>query len=379
MTDNPGPGRQLRTLVRPDGVLELSLETVPTPEPADHEVVVRVDAAPINPSDMGLLFGGADMSQATASGTADAPAVTVKLSPAIAQANAARVGQSLAAGNEGAGVVVHAGSSPSAQALIGKTVGISGGSMYSQYRVLPAAQCLAMKIGTTAREAADCYVNPLTVLGMVETMRLEGHTALVHTAAASNLGQMLNRLCLQDGIGLVNIVRRQEHVDLLKSQGAAHVCNSSSPTFMDELTDAVDATGATLGFDAIGGGRIAGQILTAMEAAALRKATEFTRYGSNVYKQVYIYGGLDRAPTEFVRNFGLSWGLSGWLLTPFLARIGADATQKLRQRVADEITTTFASKYAGELSLNDALKLENIAIYGKQATGEKYLITPNSG
>ena len=377
--NNLGPGMQLRSLVREDGVLELSLVETPTPEPGPNEVVVRIEAAPLNPSDMGLLFGGADMTQAQASGTPDAPAITVALGPALMQMNAARVGQSLPAGNEGAGVVVQAGSGDAAQALLGKTVGVLGGAMYSQYRTLNVAQCLPLKPGTTARQGADCFVNPLTVLGMIETMRLEGHTALVHTAAASNLGQMLNKACIKDGIGLVNIVRKEEHVALLKSQGATHVCNSSSPTFMDELTDAVSETGATLGFDAIGGGRIASQILGAMEAAAMRKATEFTRYGSNVYKQVYIYGGLDRGPTELVRSFGLTWGVGGWLLTPFLAKIGPVEGQKLRERVVSELKTTFASHYTKVVSLQEALEPSNLAVYAKRATGEKFLINPNKG
>ena len=242
-----------------------------------------------------------------------------------------------------------------------------------------AVQCLVLPPGTTAAEGASCFVNPLTALGMVTTMRDEGHTALVHTAAASNLGQMLNRLCIEDGIGLVNIVRKPEQVELLKRAGAAHVCNSSSPTFMDDLTEALVATGATIAFDATGGGRLAGQILTAMEIAANRTAKEYSRYGSTVHKQVYIYGGLDRSPTEFNRNFGMAWGIGGWLLTPFLQKVGFEAAQKLRERVAAEIKTTFASTYTKEVSLAEALQLDAIATYGQQATGEKYLINPNKG
>ena len=370
-------GLQLRSLIRQDGILELSLVSVATPQPEADEVVVRVDASPLNPSDMGLLFGGADMTTAEASGTADSPVVTAKVSPAVMRAMAARVGQSLLVGNEGAGVVVQAGASPEAQALLGKTVAILGGAMYAQYRRMKAAECLVLPPGTTAAEGASCFVNPLTALGMVETMRLEGHKALVHTAAASNLGQMLNRLCIKDGIGLVNIVRKPEQVDVLKNAGATYVCNSSSPTFMDDLTEALVATGATLAFDAVGGGRLAGQILTAMEIAANRTAQEYSRYGSTTYKQVYIYGGLDRGPTEFNRAFGQAWGIGGWLLTPFLQKIGFEAAQKLRERVAAEIKTTFASTYTKEVTLAAALQLNEIAIYGKQATGEKYLINPN--
>ncbi len=370
-------GLQLRSLIKDDGTLELSLVSVVTPPPGAEEVVVRVDASPLNPSDMGLLFGGADMTTAEASGTAENPVVTAKLPPAAMRAMAARVGQSLPVGNEGAGVVVQAGSAPAAQALLGKTVAILGGAMYAQFRLIKAAECLVLPDGTTAAEGASCFVNPLTALGMVGTMRLEGHKALVHTAAASNLGQMLNRLCIKDGIGLVNVVRKPEQVSLLKKLGATYICDSSSPTFMDELIDAVAATGATLAFDAVGGGKLAGQILTAMEVAANRTAKEYSRYGSTIHKQVYIYGGLDRGPTEFTRNFGQAWGIGGWLLTPYLQKIGFEAAQQLRERVAAEIKTTFASSYTREVSLAEALQLKEIAVYGKQATGEKYLITPN--
>ena len=287
--------------------------------------------------------------------------------------------QSLPVGNEAAGVVVRAGASPAAQALLGKTVAILGGAMYAQYRAIKAVQCLVLPPGTTPAEGASCFVNPLTALGMVATMRAEGHKALVHTAAASNLGQMLVKICQKDGVDLVNIVRRADQADVLKKIGAVHVCNSSSPTFMDELTDALAATGATVAFDAIGGGKLAGQILTAMEAALGRTAKEYSRYGSTTHKQVYIYGGLDRGPTEFNRTFGMAWGVGGWLLTPFLQKIGFEAAQKLRERVAAEVKTTFASTYTKEVSLAEALKLDEIAVYGKQATGAKYLINPNKG
>jgi NADPH2:quinone reductase len=370
-------GLQLRSLVKPEGVLELSLAEVDTPAPAPDEVLVRIEAAPINPSDMGLLFAGADMSQAVAAGTPQRPVVTVQLTPAVMAAMAGRAGQSLAAGNEGAGVVVEAGSSPEAQRLLGKTVALLGGSMYAQYRTLRASDCLLLPDGTKPSEGASCFVNPLTVLGMIGTMRMEGHSALVHTAAASNLGQMLVKACLADGIPLVNIVRKPEQEAILREIGARHVVSSSSPQFINELTEAVSETGATLAFDATGGGRLAGQILTAMEAAAVRNAPVYSRYGSTVYKQVYIYGGLDRSPTELLRNFGMMWGIGGWLLTPHLQKIGPEATQQLRDRVASEIRTTFASSYTREISLPEALTLEAIAEYGKQATGEKYLITPN--
>jgi len=374
-----GMGLQLRSLLKKEGMLELSLASIATPQPEADEVIVRIEAAPLNPSDMGLLFGGADMTTAEASGTAESSVVTAKVSPPVMTAMAGRVGQSLPVGNEGAGVVIEAGTSPEAKALLGKTVAVFGGAMYSQYRCVGAAQCLVLPPATTPAEGASCFVNPLTVLGMVGTMRLEGHKALVHTAAASNLGQMLVRLCAEDGIGLVNIVRKQEHVDLLKKIGATHVCNSTAPTFMQDLIEALVATGATLAFDATGGGRLAGQILTAGEVAANRTAKEYSRYGSTVHKQVYIYGGLDRSPTEFNRAFGMAWGIGGWLLMPFMEKIGAEATQQLRERVAAEIKTTFASSYTREVSLAEALQLKEIAVYGKQATGEKYLIDPNKG
>jgi NADPH2:quinone reductase len=292
---------------------------------------------------------------------------------------APRIDQSLAVGNEGAGVVVKAGASEIAQELMGKTVAILGGAMYSQYRCIKAKQCLLMHEGVTPAEGASCFVNPLTALGMVETMRLEGYTALVHTAAASNLGQMLNKICVKDGVDLVNIVRKQEHVDLLKGIGAKYVCNSSEDSFMEDLVEALVATGAMLAFDATGGGKLAGQILAAMEIAANKTAKEYSRYGSTTHKQVYIYGGLDRSPTTFNRAFGMAWGIGGWLLTPFLVKIGQEEAEKLRQRVAAEVNTTFASSYTKEVSLAEALSLDAIAVYGQQATGEKYLINPNKG
>jgi len=373
----PATALQLRSIVTADGELQLSLVSVPVVAPGEDEVVVRVEASPINPSDLGLLFGGADMTTAVASGTAEAPVITAKIPEAVRPMMAARVGESLRVGNEGGGVVVQAGSSAAAQALLGKTVGVLGGAMYSQYRTLKASECLALPEGTTPAEGASCFVNPLTALGMVETMRLEGHTALLHTAAASNLGQMLQKICINEGVKLVNVVRSQAQVDILKKIGAEYVCNSSAPTFTDDLADALTATGATIGFDATGGGNLASQILSGMEVAANRSAKEYSRYGSNVFKQVYIYGGLERSQTTLSRTFGMSWALGGWLLPPFLQKIGAEAADKLRQKVASEIKTTFASAYTREVSLKETLSLEAIKVYGMQATGEKYLVNPN--
>ena len=376
-TDKTRMMLQLRSLIRRSGELELSLASVAVPEPAPDEVVVRIQASPINPSDLGLLLGAADMSTAKVSGTATSPIVTASVPDRLMKSMAGRLDESMPVGNEGAGVVVHAGSSAAAQALLGKTVAIIGGAMYSQYRCIKAAQCLLLPEGTTPAEGASCFVNPLTSLGMVETMRREGHSALVHTAAASNLGQMLNKICIKDNISLVNIVRKQEQEDILRALGATHVCNASSPSFMQDLTAALVATGATIAFDATGGGTLAGQILACMEAALNQTAKEYSRYGSTTHKQVYIYGRLDASPTEFSNNFGMAWGMGGWLLFPFLQKIGSAAAQKLRERVVAELKTTFASSYAKEVSLTEALQLDAIAIYGKRATGVKYLINPN--
>jgi NADPH:quinone reductase len=380
MTDNnAGTSLQLRSLVRSNGELELSLQRLPIPEPGPDEVLVRIEATPINPSDLGLLFGAADLSTLQVSGSAEEPVLTARIPEKLMKAMAGRVDQSHPVGNEGAGVVIRAGASDAAQALLGKTVALIGGAMYSQHRCVPANQCLLLPADATPADGASCFVNPLTALGMVETMRREGHSALVHTAAASNLGQMLNRLCVKDGVGLVNIVRKPEQESILREQGAKYVCNSSSPDFMSALIDAIAATGATLAFDAIGGGKLAGQILTAMEMAIHRRAAEYSRYGSSTHKQVYLYGMLDRATTEFSLNFGMAWGMGGWLLFPFLQKIGPAAGQALRARVAAELKTTFASHYSRTVSLAEALSPEAIAVYGLRATGAKVLINPNLG
>src|SRR5574337_1168938 len=337
----PAQAWQLRSLVTADGRLELSLAEVPVPEPGAGEVLVRVLATPINPSDIGLLFGAADLATLRPGGTAARPLLGADVPAGALRALAGRVGQSLPVGNEGAGVVVEAGSSPAAQALRGRTVAMIGGAMYAQYRCIDAAACLPLPEGTTAAEGASWFVNPMTALGMVETMRREGQAAL------------------------------------LRSLGAQHVVSSASPAFIAELTEALAATGATIAFDAIGGGRLAGQILAAMEAVAGRKATEYSRYGSNVFKQVYIYGGLDTGATELARNFGFAWGVGGWLLFPFLQKIGADGQARLRARVAAELKTTFASRYTRTVSLAEVLHPDCVAAYAKRATGAKFLIDPS--
>ncbi|MGY8683178.1 zinc-binding dehydrogenase [Bradyrhizobium sp. UFLA05-153] len=372
-----GNGLQLRSLIKKSGELEISLVDVPTPEPAEDEVVVRVEATPINPSDLGLLVGAADMSTAKASGTKDAPVITAKVPDAAMQAMGARLDQSLPVGNEGAGVVIRTGSSDAAKALMGKTVSMIGGAMYAQYRTLKARDCQPLPEDTTAAEGASWFVNPLTALGMTETMRREGHKALVHTAAASNLGQMLNKICIKDGIPLVNIVRSKEQADILHKIGAKYVVDSTAPSFLDDLTNALVETGATIAFDAISGGRLAGNILRCMEVAINKTAKEYSRYGSSVHKQVYVYGMLDTRPIELPPGFGMAWGVGGWLLTPFLMKIGPAEIGRLRQRVASELKTTFASHYTKVVSLPEVLDPANIAVFAKRATGEKFLINPN--
>lgn len=369
-------GLQLRSLVKDDNTLELSLSEVETPEPGPDEIVVRMEAAPLNPSDLALLFGPADMATARASGSAERPVITADIPQKLMKIVTARIGESLPVGNEGSGVVVAAGSSDAAQALLGKMVGLVGGDMYCQYRCVNVFQALALEEGTTAAQGASCFVNPLTSLAMVETMRAEGHKALVHTAAASNLGQMLNRICINEGVELVNIVRKQEQEEILKALGAKIICNSSSDNFYVDLTDALVQTGATIAFDATGGGKLGSDILSCMEVAAARSMTTYNRYGSDVYKQLYIYGGLDRSPTVLSRNFGFSWGVGGFLLTPFLQKVGMEKAMELRAKVAAEIKTTFASNYTSEVSLAETLSLEAISVYSKQATGEKFLILP---
>ncbi|WP_421997544.1 zinc-binding dehydrogenase [Reyranella sp.] len=370
-------GLQLRSRISKGGDLELSLVEVVTPEPGPDQVVVKVEATPINPSDLGLLLGPADMATFKASGSGAGVKVTAKVPAASLPFLAARLDQAMPVGNEGAGTVVKAGSSEAAQALLGKTVSMIGGAMYAQYRLLKATDCQPLPAGTTAAEGASWFVNPLTALGMTETMKREGHTALVHTAAASNLGQMLNKICLEDGIPLVNIVRSAAQAKILHDIGAKHVVDSTAPDFMDALTQALVETGATIAFDAIGGGKLASQILTCMEIALGKTAKEYSRYGSTTHKQVYIYGSLATGPVELTRNYGMAWGVGGWLLTPFLQKIGRPEQVRLRERVVKGLKTTFASHYTRTVSLPEALDVANIAAYGKRATGEKFLIDPS--
>ena len=371
--------KEIRSKVTNEGNIEISIANVEKPIPSADEVLIKVEAAPINPSDLGLLLSfAADLSSINKSGSGNETITTMKIYPALMGAMKPRLDESMQVGNEGAGVVVDAGEN--VKDMIGRTVGLAGGAMYSQYRCVPAANCLVMNEGTSSSEAASSFVNPLTALSFIETMKLENHTAIVHTAAASNLGQMLVKICKDDGVPLVNIVRKAEHVELLKSLGAEHVCNTSDENFMDDLVSALVTTGATLGFDATGGGNngeLPGQILSAMEIAANKTAKEYSRYGSDTYKQVYIYGGLDQSPTILKRSYGMSWGLGGWLLTPMIGRIGMEKFQQMRERVAKEIKTTFASSYAQEISFEEMLEPDIIKSYAKQATGKKYLVNPH--
>ncbi len=367
--------RQLRSLITEDGHLKLSLQYAPLPEPRPNEVVVRVEAAPINPSDLFLMFGPADMSEAQVGGDAENPVVTAPIPPEAMPAVAGRVGQSLTVGNEGAGVVVGAGSSDAAQSLMGKTVAMFGGEAFATYCTVDAGMVMPMGEGVTAREAASSFVNPLTALCMVETMREGGYSGMVHTAAASNLGQMLNRICLADGIPLINVVRRREQVELLRELGATHVLDSSSSDFRERLADLIAETGIYLCFDAVGGGRLANSVLMCMEAAATR-GKPYNRYGSDTHKQVYIYGRLDLRPTELTPAAGFAFSYAGWLLPHVLGRLAPERVGALYQRIRDEIRTTFASHYEAEISLPEALSPDAIRVYGQRQTGKKYLVTP---
>ncbi|UGA54408.1 zinc-binding dehydrogenase [Vibrio sp. VB16] len=367
---------QLISTITEDNKLTIALQNIDMPQPSADEVVIRIEAAPLNPSDLGVMFTAADMTTATQSGTQKNPIITANFPAQFMSSFKSRVGKATPVGNEGAGTVVAAGSSSAAQALMGKTVAVIGGGTYRQYICANVQSCLELKEGTTAKEGASSFVNPLTALAMVETMRAEGHKAIIHAAAASNLGQMLNRICIADGIDLINIVRKAEQETLLRDVGAKYVVNSSSDTFLADLTAAIIETRATIAFDPIGGGQLTSDILNCMEVAAARDMKEHSIYGSDTFKQVYIYGALDRGPITLNRNFGFAWGVNGFLLFNALGKLGTKTVIDMRQRVAEEINTTFASHYTHEVSLAEVLQLPSIAAYSKQATGEKYLITP---
>ena len=371
--------KEIRSTVTKEGYMEIAIIETQIPQPKENEVLVRMEAAPINPSDLGrLLSHAADLSDIKTIEENQIFQIKIKLKERLMAPLKPRLGQSLPLGNEGAGVVVDAGSE--AKEMIGKTVGLAGGGMYCQYRCIPANNCLLMDDQTSPEEAASSFVNPMTVLGFIETMKLEGHKALIHTAASSNLGQMLIKICKTESIPLINIVRNSGQIELLKNVGANLVCNTSDESFEDNLFANIKETGATLAFDATGGGnqgKLAGQILSAMERAILSSSQEYKIYGSDTHKQVYIYGGLDRSPTILNRSYGMSWSVGGWLLMPMINKFGMDKFQKMRERVAAEIKTTFASKYHKRISLEEALQPDIIRSYATQSTGKKYLITPH--
>ena len=372
----PASYAQMLSTVNSNGELRLALAQVDMPTPGPDEVVIKIEATPINPSDLGVMFGWSTMTDASTSGSGKDSVLTAPVSPQGMQIMKARIDQSLPVGNEGAGSVVAAGDSELATSLMGKVVAVMGGGMYAEYRCVKANMCLPLLPGNTAKDGASSFINPLTSLAMLETMRMEGHTALVHTAAASNLGQMLNRICIADGVELVNIVRKEEQAEILRGLGAKYIVNSSSEDFMSELTNAIHATGATLAFDATGGGTLASNILSAMEAAAARTPGAYSIYGSIKHKQVYLYGGLNTSETTLTRGYGMAWGVGGWLLPSFMARVGMKVVMGLQARVAKELTTTFASHYTNEVSLEEALQAETAGNYIAKATGEKFVICP---
>lgn len=367
--------QQIFTEITSEGTLKLSLQEQDVPTPKSHEVIVKIEAAPINPSDMWPMFGPANLEEAKVNN--EQTVMTAPVHKSMLPRIKSRLDQSLPIGNEGAGTVVSAGDSPEAQSLIGKTVGVLTGAMYSEYCCVPIQSCMVHHETTTAKDAASSFVNPLTALAMVETMRAEQHSALVHTAAASALGQMLNKVCLQENIAIVNIVRNQQQADILKDIGASYICDSSQPSFKADLYKAIKETGATLAFDAIGGGDLVSDILSTMERIGSEDAVGFNTYGSEANKQVYIYGGLDFSPTMLNRAYGMTWSIGGWLLMRSLKKLAPEKVAALYQKVANEITTTFASNFTQELSLKDALLPDNVLKYNAKKTGEKYFINPS--
>jgi NADPH:quinone reductase-like Zn-dependent oxidoreductase len=364
-------GKQLFTTLAPDGTLTVEVAETQFPDPTGNQVLVKMEAAPINPSDLALLFGPSDLDNAQYS----AGKLVAKMPEPFNSASKGRHGQRLPVGNEGAGTVVVAGDSPQAKALVGQRVACVPGHAFSQYAIADAAMCLPLG-DVSSRDGASAFVNPMTALGFAENAKMDGQKALIHAAAASNLGQMLVKICQEDGLELVNIVRKQEQVDLLKGLGAKYVVNSSDDDFLDQLCAAIDATDAFYGFDPIGGGTTVDACFKAMERVAVRKMSEYSRYGSNQEKRMFIYGRLDLGPTILTPSYGFGWTLSGWLLTPFLAQAGIETLMRMRQRVLDNITTTFASSYKREVTLEQMLEKDAACDYRRMQTGEKYLVTP---
>lgn len=365
-------GKQLFTTLESDGTLTLAIEDVTFPEPKGNQVLVKMEAAPINPSDLAILTGAADFENAEYS----PGKVVAKMPEPFNSGQKSRHGQKLPAGNEGAGTVVATGDSDMAKALMGQRVACVPGNAFSQYAIADAAMCLPL--GDHSSEAgASSFVNPMTALGFVENAKMDGQKAILHTVGASNLGQMLNRICLEDGMDLVNIVRKDDQAELLKAQGAKHVVNSSDDDFMDQLRSAIDETDAFYGFDPIGGGQMVDSCFKAMEQVAVSKMTEYSRYGSNQQKRMFIYGRLDFGPTVLTPAYGFGWTLSGWLLTPFLQNAGMETVMRMRTRVLQNLTTTFASSYKTKVDLEGMLTKEAILDYRQMKTGEKYLVTPH--
>ncbi|NTF33065.1 alcohol dehydrogenase catalytic domain-containing protein [Rhizobium skierniewicense] len=368
-------GLKLVSEVTADGLVVLRLVETPVGKPEPDQVIVRVDAAPVNPSDIGLMLAGAKPSEFQRSNDKDGAAVAAaRLSAQTLDLMAARIGHPLPVGNEGAGIVIDAG--PSVRHMLGRTVAVLGGGMYAQYRTVTADDCILLAEDVTPQQAASAWVNPMTASGMVHTMRSEGHTAIVHTAAASSLGQILNRLCARDGIALVNIVRNAAQADMLRALDARWIVRSDEPDFAGQLMNAIEETRATIAFDAVGGGGLAGKILSTMDRVFRRDMPHFSRYGSSVHKQIYIYGGLDSRPIVLDRDWGMQWSVGGWLLTPFLERIGPLERTQLRQQIAEQITTVFASSYTDAVPLTALVEPETIARLGVPATGAKYLVEP---
>ncbi len=361
----------LQSTISSRGQFELKHEAIELPAPAPDEIVVQMEAAPINPADLLGIFGPVDKSTLVLGGTPDSPSLLGQVPESRLSWVAARWDRAIFLGNEGAGTVVDAGGD--AKELIGRKVAFREGT-YSFFRILKAADCLLLPAGVSAREGAAACINPLTVLSMIETMRREGHQAIVHTAAASNVGQMLNRVCLEDDVGLVNIVRDSRSAELLREAGAKYVLDSANPDFQHHLIEALGATGATIAFDAIGGGPLLSQILAAMETVNLRQSSAFSRYGSSKLKQVYVYGLLDPGPKVIQGSIGSAWSVAGWLMSWSLQKFGEEIITRMRKRVTDGLKTTFATHYGAEIRLPEMLDPELVKRYTKTGTGEKFLV-----
>lgn len=364
-------GKQLFTTLESNGTLTVAIEDVTFPDPTGNQVLVKMEAAPINPSDLAILTSAADLENADYS-----PGKFVATMPEpFNTGSKARHGLKLPAGNEGAGTVVATGDGDMAKALMGQRVACVPGNAYSQYCIADARMCLPLG-DHTAEDGASAFVNPMTALGFAENAKMDKQNAILHTVGASNLGQMLTRICKEDGLALVNIVRKDAQVELLKELGSTHVVNSSDDDFMNQLRTAIDDTDAFYGFDPIGGGKAVDTAFKAMEQVAVTKMTEYSRYGSNQQKRMFIYGRLDVSPTILTPSYGFGWTLSGWLLFPFLQAVGMEVAARMRKRVLENLTTTFASSYKKRVNLEEMLTKDAVTDYRAMRTGEKYLVTP---